>query len=289
MSGAREIRVKINSIKSTQKITHAMEMVAASKMRKAQQRMQISKPYAQKIRKVVAHVAGSHSEYHHPFLEKREQIKRVGYIVVSSDRGLCGSLNIALFRSLLLQMEDWRQKNVDIDLCLIGHKAVSFFKRVKANIVGVAEYLGDKPAVGDLIGIVKVMLDAYKEKRLDAVYIIYNDFITTMSQKPHTLQLLPIEINKEEANPGYWDYIYEPDAKALLETLLRSYIESQVYQGVIENIACEQAARMVAMKNATENASELIDDLQLIYNKARQASITRELAEIVAGAAAIAE
>lgn len=288
MSNAREIRVKINSIKSTQKITHAMEMVAASKMRKAQQRMQVSKPYAQRIRQVVAHVASSHSEYHHPFLQKREQQKRVGYIVVTSDRGLCGSLNIGILRLLLQQMEELRKNNIAVDLCLIGHKAVSFFKRVNANIVGVAEHLGDKPAVADLIGVVKVMLDAYKENRLDAVYIIYNDYITTMSQKPHILQLLPIVIEKTEAQPGYWDYLYEPDAKDLLEQLLRSYIESQVYQGVIENIACEQAARMVAMKNATENASELIDELHLIYNKARQASITRELAEIVAGAAAIA-
>lgn len=287
MSAAREIRTKIASIKSTQKITRAMELVAASKMRKAQIRMSVSRPYAQRIRQVIAHVASSHSEYQHPYLQKRETIKRVGFIIVSTDRGLCGSLNIALFKTTLLAMEEWRKKNVGIDLCLIGHKAINFFRRIGGNILAQAEHLGDAPAVTDTVGIVKVMLDAYTKGDLDALYIVHNEFITTMSQKPRVLQLLPIEVPKEERRPGYWDYIYEPDAKALLNLLLTRYIETQVYQSVVENIACEQAARMVAMKNATENANELIDELALIYNKARQAAITREIAEIVAGAAAV--
>lgn len=287
MSAAREIRTKISSIKSTQKITRAMELVAASKMRKAQLRMSASRPYASRIRQVIAHVASSHSEYHHPYLIKRENIKRVGFIIVSTDRGLCGSLNIALFKSALLAMEEWQKKGVGVDLCLIGHKAVNFFKRTGGNVIAQAEHLGDAPSVTSLIGIVKVMLDAYNKEELDALYIVHNQFITTMSQKPQVLQLLPVEIPKEERRPGYWDYIYEPDAKAVLNVLLVRYIETQVYQAVVENIACEQAARMVAMKNATENAGELINELQLIYNKARQASITREISEIVAGAAAV--
>lgn len=289
MSSAREIRLKIRSIKNTEKITKSMQLVAASKMRKTRLQMELSKPYAEHIRKVTAHVAGSHSEYHHPFLKKREEIKRVGFIVVSTDRGLCGSLNMALFRMLLLSLEDWKKKGAEVDLCLIGHKAVSFFKRVSANIVGVAEHLGEMPEIKDLIGVVKVMLDAYVENRLDALYLVYNKFVSTMVQKPMMLQLLPIEVTPEAGSVGYWDYIYEPDAKKLLDTLLRRYIESQVYQAVVENRACEQAARMVAMKNASENAAELIGELELIYNKARQAVITRELAEIVAGAAAISD
>lgn len=287
MSATRALRTKMQSIKNTQKITHAMELVAASKMRKAQLRMSASKPYSQSIRQVIAHVASSHSEYHHVFLQKRETIKRVGFIIVSTDRGLCGGLNIQLFRAVLLAMQEWQKKGVEIDLCLIGHKAVNFFRRIGGNIVAVAEHLGDASSVTDLIGVIKVMLDSYSENKLDALYVAYNEFINTMTQKPKILQLLPIEIPKEEARPGYWDYIYEPDAKALLDRLLTSYIETQVYQAVVENIACEQAARMVAMKNATENAGQLLDELQLIYNKTRQAAITRELSEIVAGADAI--
>lgn len=287
MSSAREIRLKIGSIKNTQKITKAMELVAASKMRKAQQRMSATRPYAARIRKVVAHVASSHSEYHHPFLTQRDNIKRVGFIIVSTDRGLCGGLNMQLFKTTLQAMEEWRKKNVALDLCLIGHKAASFFSRVGGNVLALAEHLGDAPAITDLIGVVKIMLDAYSEGRIDALYITFNEFISTMSQKPRLMQLLPIEVKKEEARPGYWDYIYEPDAKYLLDLLLKRYVESQVYQAEVENIACEQAARMVAMKSATDNAGELINELQLIYNKARQASITREIAEIVAGAAAI--
>lgn len=292
MSAGREIRTKIASIKNTQKITRAMELVAASKMRKAQLRMRTARPYALKMRQVISHIAKSHSEYRHPFLKPRENIQRVGFIVVSTDRGLCGGLNTALFRSTLLKMEQWHKKGAEIDLCLIGHKAESFFKRVGGNVVAQAGHLGDSPSVLDLVGVVNVMLDAYSEGRLDAVFICFNEFINSMAQKPQIQQLLPLEVEMSGAeNPEtkkrYWDYIYEPDAKALLNLLLVRYIETQVFHSVVENIACEQAARMVAMKNATDNAGELIDELQLIYNKARQASITRELSEIVAGAAAV--
>jgi len=290
MAIGREIRTKISSIKSTQKITRAMELVAASKMRKAQLRMSTSRPYATKIRQVIAHLARSHAEYKHPYLQTRENIKRVGFIIVSTDRGLCGGLNIALFRSTLQEMEEWHKKNAEIDLCLIGHKAETFFKRIGGHVVGRAERLGDAPAVTDLVGIVKVMLDAFSDGKLDALYLTYNEFINTMTQKPIIEQLLPLQVDEsvEQPRKGYWDYIYEPDAKALLDTLLVRYIETQVYQGVVENMASEQAARMVAMKNATDNAGEIIDELQLLYNKARQAAITREIAEIVAGAAAVA-
>lgn len=289
MSQAREIRTKISSIKNTQKITRAMELVAASKMRKAQDRMNLSKPYAKKIRKVISHVANSHAEYPHPFLVERKNIKRVGYIVVTTDRGLCGGLNINLFRKLLKELKVWEDKGVGVDLCVIGRKGEAFFKNVGGNVLALADHLGDTPELQDIIGVVKTMLDAFRDNKLDAVYIAGNDFVNTMVQKPSTRQLLPLpKLEKAESQEGYWDYIYEPDdAKDLLEMLLVRYIESQVYQGVIENIACEQSARMVAMQSATKNAGEIIRDLQLIYNKARQAGITREIAEIVAGAAAV--
>lgn len=287
MSTGREIRSKIASVKNTQKITKAMELVAASKMRKAQSRMATARPYAEKMRRVVGHVAASHSEYKHPYLEARNEIKRVGFIVVSSDRGLCGSLNINLFKHTVQEMKGWHQQNVGIDLCLIGQKAESFFRRLGGNVLGSKTHLGDHPHITDLIGIVKVMLDAFDDKRLDALYLCYNRFINSMTQQPTTLQLLPLQQIATEEKVGYWDYIYEPDAKELLNVLLVRYIETQVYQAVVENIACEQAARMVAMKNATENAGELISELQLMYNKARQASITREIAEITAGAEAL--
>jgi F-type H+-transporting ATPase subunit gamma len=287
MSVGREIRTKIGSIKNTQKITRAMELVAASKMRKAQMRMSTSRPYANKIRQVIGHVANSHTEYSHPYLKRRDQIKRVGFIIISTDRGLCGSLNINLFKTTVLAMEEWRKQGVEIDLCLIGHKAENFFKRFGGNIVAKAERLGDAPAIADLIGIVKVMLDAYNDNRLDALYVTHNVFVNTMSQKPVIEQLLPVEIVESESKGHYWDYIYEPDARELLNLLLVRYIETQVYQGVVENLASEQAARMVAMKNATDNAGQLINDLQLVYNKARQAAITREIAEITAGAEAL--
>ncbi len=287
MSRAREIRNKMGSIKNTQKITRAMELVAASKMRKAQDRMTVSKPYATKIRKVIAHVAASHSEYHHPYLQRREEIKRVGFIIVTSDRGLCGGLNMNLFRTALLEMKEWENKEVGIDLCLIGKKGEAFFKRHGGSVLGVADRLGDAPVVQDLVGVVKVMLDHYNKKKLDAVFIASNDFVNTIKQTPVIRQLLPLRA-EEQRSQGYWDYIYEPDSsRDLLQMLLERYIESQVYQAVVENIACFQAAQMVAMKNATDNAGELIKELQLIYNKARQAGITREIAEIVGGAEAI--
>ena len=288
MSQAREIRTKISSVKSTQKITRAMELVAASKMRKAQDRMAKSKPYATKIRQVIAHVASSHSEYHHVFLQQRQVEKRVGYIVVTTDRGLCGGLNVNLFRHLLKEMQMRNQENIEIDLCIIGKKGESFFKRHGGQVLGLANQLGDTPEINKLVGIVKVMLDRYESGDLDAVYLVGNDFVNTMVQRPMIRQLLSLQPDEKEAGDGYWDYLYEPDsAQEILDALLRRYIESQVYQAVIENLACEQSARMVAMKSATDNAGDIIKELQLIYNKARQASITQEIAEIVGGAAAI--
>ncbi len=287
MTQAREIRSKISSIKNTQKITRAMELVAASKMRKARERMEKPKSYADKIREVISHVAGSTSEYRHPYMTPRSEIKRVGFIIVSTDRGLCGGLNINMFRNVLTAMKVWHDKGVGIDLCLIGRKAEAFFKRHGGTVLGVKTQLLDTPDIQSLIGVIKVMLDAYDEKRLDALFIASNHFINTMVQKPRVMQLLPLEADAEES-ATHWDYIYEPDsAKDLLTMLLVRYIESQVYQSVIENMACEQSARMVAMKSATENAGNIIGELQTIYNKARQASITREISEIVGGAAAI--
>jgi F-type H+-transporting ATPase subunit gamma len=287
MAVAKEIRTKIRSIKNTQKITRAMEMVAASKMRKAQERMRHAQPYAKKILQVIGHLANAHPEYHHPFLEKRE-IKRVGYIVVTTDRGLCGGLNANLLKTTLQDIKSWIDKGVEVSLCLIGTKAESFFKRIGGQVLGNATHLGDAPSVTDLVGVVKVMLDAYIANRIDALYLCSNDFINTMRQEPHVQQLLPVVSSADEQLHHHWDYIYEPDdSKILLDKILTRYIESQVYRGVIENIACEQASRMLAMKNATENASELIDELEMAYHKARQASITRELTEIVAGAAVV--
>jgi len=290
MPNAREIKTKIRSIKNTQKITRAMEMVAASKMRKAQDRMRRSKPYAEKIRDVIRHLASAHPEYKHPFLEVRP-IKRAGYIIVSTDRGLCGGLNSNLFRLAIQNMRDFSTQGIESDLCVIGQRGEAFFRSTGGNIIAHASHLGDAPGIEQLIGIVKVMLDAYLEAKIDALYICYNQFVNTMTQKPFKLQLLPIvpsEEDKVETKKTHWDYIYEPDARKLLNRLLKNYIESQVYQGVIENIACQQAATMVAMKNATENAGKIIDDLNLAYNKARQASITREISEIISGADAVA-
>jgi F-type H+-transporting ATPase subunit gamma len=287
MANAKEIRGKIGGVKNTQKITSAMEMVAASKMRKAQDRMLKSRPYAHRIRQVISHIANGHPEYKHPFLEERA-IKRVGYLVVSSDRGLCGSLNTNLLKAAIQSMKKWHAQDIAIDICTIGVKAQNFFKRVGGNIVAHAEHLGEAPTVSDLIGIVKVMLDAYRNRELDAVFIVSNEFINTMRQVPEITQMLPIVHAADESEKGHWDYIYEPDdARAILDSLLKRYIESQVYQAVVENIGCEQASRMVAMKNATDNAEKVIDELQLAYNKARQAAITAELAEIVAGASTV--
>jgi F-type H+-transporting ATPase subunit gamma len=287
MAVGKEIRTKIHSIKNTQKITRAMEMVAASKMRKTQDRMQRAVPYAKKILQVIGHLAKGHTEYQHPFLQTRE-IKTVGYIVISTDRGLCGGLNTNLLRKTLLDIKKWNDKGVKAKMCVIGTKAESFFKRVGGNVIAHATHLGDTPSLTDLIGVVKVMLDAYMEQKIDALYLCSNEFINTMRQEPNVQQILPLVPSENEKLEHYWDYIYEPDnAKELLNSLLTRYIESQVYRAVIENIACEQAARMLAMKNATDNASDLIDDLERAYHKARQAAITRELSEITAGAAAV--
>jgi F-type H+-transporting ATPase subunit gamma len=286
MADGKEIRTKISSIQSTQKITSAMEMVAASKMRKAQERMQLGKPYARRMRSVVGHIANSAPEYRHIYMEKRD-ISRVGYVVISTDRGLCGGLNINLFKTTVKSMKEWADQNIEIDLCLVGAKAAAFFSSYGGNVVAAVRDLGEAPTVSDLIGGVKAMLDAYEEGRIDRLFLVSNEFINTMTQQPAVEQLLPLEADASDEMQHHWDYIYEPDAKELLEGLLTRYIESQVYQAVVENGACEQAARMLAMKNATENAGELIDDLQLIYNKARQAAITQELSEIVSGAAAI--
>lgn len=287
MSVGREIKTKIGSIKNTQKITKAMELVAASKMRKAQDRMEISKPYSNKIRDVIGHVANSASEYRHPYMEQREESKNVGFIVVSTDRGLCGGLNINLFKQVLYKMRDFEQAGAKIATCTIGQKAESFFRRFGADLVGTASHIGDAPDVTDLIGLVKVMLDKYDQGELDSVYIAYNDFVNTMTQRPQVVKLLPLEMAEDESKDDHWDYIYEPEAKGLLDQLLVRYIEKQVFQAAIENIACEQAARMVAMKSATDNAGELISDLEKIYNKARQAAITQEISEIVSGAEAV--
>ena len=286
MAVGKEVKTKIASIGSTQKITSAMEMVAASKMRRAQERMSLGKPYAQRIRDVVGHVANSVSEYRHPYLQQRD-VARVGYILVSTDRGLCGGLNINLFKAAIKSMHGWSEDNVEVDICVIGNKAASFFASVGGNVVASIKDVGDEPASEDLIGGVKVMLDAYDQGRIDKLYLVSNEFVNTMTQTPTVQQLLPLAPGADDTLSHHWDYIYEPDAVALLDGMLVRYIESQVYQGVVENKACEQAARMLAMKNATENAGELIDELQLLYNKARQAAITQELSEIVSGAAAV--
>ncbi|HCH50241.1 F0F1 ATP synthase subunit gamma [Escherichia coli] len=287
MAGAKEIRSKIASVQNTQKITKAMEMVAASKMRKTQERMAASRPYAETMRSVIGHLALGNLEYKHPYLEERE-VKRVGYLVVSTDRGLCGGLNINLFKKLLADMKEWSEKGVQVDLALVGSKATSFFGSVGGNVVGQVTGMGDDPKLSDLIGPVNIMLQAYDEGRLDKLYVVANKFINTMAQEPKILQVLPLPAgDDEELKEKSWDYLYEPDPKALLDTLLRRYIESQVYQSVVENLASEQAARMVAMKAATDNGGNLIKELQLVYNKARQASITQELTEIVSGAAAV--
>ncbi|WP_119561307.1 F0F1 ATP synthase subunit gamma [Vibrio cholerae] len=288
MAGAKEIRTKIGSVKSTQKITKAMEMVAASKMRRSQDAMESSRPYAQTIRKVIGHVANASLEYRHPYLEEREA-KRVGYIIISTDRGLCGGLNINLFKKAITDMQTWKEKGAQIELAIIGSKATAFFNNSGAKVAAQVSGLGDSPSLEDLIGSVGVMLKKYDKGELDRLYLVFNQFVNTMVQKPKIDQLLPLPKSDSEdmQRDHMWDYIYEPEPKPLLDALLLRFIESQVYQGVVENLAGEQAARMVAMKAATDNASNLIDDLQLVYNKARQAAITQELSEIVGGAAAV--
>lgn len=286
MAVGKEIRNQISSIKSTQKITSAMEMVAASKMRKAQDRMNLGKPYSEKIRSVVSHLANANPEYNHLYLQERD-VKRVGYIVISSDRGLCGGLNANLFKKTVKDMKSWHEKGAEIDICSVGQKSIGFFKSYGGNVVAALSHLGDQPSAHELIGSVKVMLDAYDEGRIDRLYVVYNQFVNTMTQEPQVLQLLPLQPTDESELKHHWDYIYEPEAKELLDGLLTRYIESQVYQGVVENIACEQASRMIAMKSATDNAGDIINELQLVYNKARQAAITQEISEIVSGAAAV--
>ncbi len=286
MASGKEIRTQIKSVQNTQKITSAMEMVAASKMRKAQDRMAASRPYSAKMRQVIAHLAYAHTEYKHPYLLDRD-VKRAGYIVISSDRGLCGGLNNNLFKATLAHMNEWMDKKVEVEFCTIGSKALGFFKRL-GNLRAQATHLGDAPSLTDLIGTVKSMLDAFNNGEIDRLYIVSNEFVNTMTQSPRVDQLLPIVSIEEDAElKHHWDYIYEPGAQEVLDGLMIRYIESLVYQGVVENIACEMASRMVAMKSATDNASDLIDDLQLVYNKARQAAITQEISEIVSGAAAV--
>ncbi|HEY0962385.1 MAG TPA: F0F1 ATP synthase subunit gamma [Pseudomonadales bacterium] len=286
MAVGKEIRNQIKSIKNTQKITSAMEMVAASKMRKAQDAMQLGKPYANNIRAVVSHLANANPEYQHTYMKERP-VKRVGYIVISSDRGLCGGLNINVFKAMIGSMKQWNEQSAQIDICSVGAKGASFFNNYGGNVVATVRGIGERPKVADVIGAVKVMLDAYMEGRIDRLFLVSNEFVNTMTQTPVVQQLLPLEPSDEKELKHHWDYIYEPAPKELLDGLLTRYIESLVYQAVVENNAAEQAARMIAMKNATDNAGELINELQLVYNKARQAAITQELSEIVGGAAAV--
>ena len=287
MPGTKEIRVKIASVKSTQKITKAMQMVATSKMRRAQERMRQARPYAEKIRSVIGNLTQANPDYRSPFLAERPEVKNVGFIVISSDRGLAGALNVNTFKNVLVGMREWQQKGAQVSLCLIGGKASSFFRRLPNSILANTQGFGDRPHIKDLIGTVKVMLDAYRDGKIDRLFLVNPRFVNTMTQKAETLQLLPVELDAGNALPEHWDYIYEPDAADILDGLLMRYIESQVYRGAVEMVACEMAARMVAMKAATDNAGKLINELQLIYNKARQAAITKELAEIVGGAAAV--
>lgn len=271
-----------------QKITSAMEMVAATKIRKAQKQMEASRPYAQRIRRVIGHLAHANPDYRHPFLTERE-VNRVGFIIISTDRGLCGGLNVNLFKTVIGEIANWQEQNVEVDLALVGAKAVQFFRRLGGNVVGTATHLGDKPHVNDLIGAIKIMLDSYNDGTIDRLCLVHNEFVSTMSQRPEVSSLLPVSAIDlgDESLQDHWDYIYEPDAVELLDDVLMRYIESQVYRGAVENFACEMAAKMVAMKSATDNAGEIIDKLQLAYNKARQASITQEISEIVGGAAAV--
>lgn len=286
MPGTKEIRTKIASVKSTQKITKAMQMVATSKMRRAQERMRLARPYAEKMRQAIGNLSEANPDYRHPFLVTRDP-KAIGFIVVTTDRGLCGGLNANIFKTTLLAIRDWEQRGAQVSLCVVGSKGLSFFRRLGTPIKASITALGDRPHVKDLIGTVKVMLDAYREGSIDRLYMVNAQFLNTMSQKPQLTQLLPVEAVDTADLAQHWDYIYEPSAADILDGVLMRYIESQVYQGAVENVASEMAARMVAMKAATDNAGKFISELQLVYNKARQAAITKELAEIVGGAAAV--
>ena len=288
MAGEKEIRSKIASVKNMQKITSAMEKVAASKIRKAQLQMEASRPYAERIRRVVGHLTHANPDYKHPYLTERD-VSRVGFIVISTDRGLCGGLNANLFKSVIGEIAKWRSEDVEVDLALVGAKAVRFFRRIGGNVVGTAAHLGDKPNVNDLIGSIKIMLDSYSEGKIDRLFLVHNLFVNSMTQTPQVVQVLPatgVKLAEGELQ-AHWDYIYEPGADELLDDVLMRYIESQIYRGAVENFACEMAAKMVAMRSATDNAGEIIDGLQLKYNKARQAAITQEISEIVGGAAAV--
>jgi len=287
MASGREIKTKIKSVQNTRKVTRALEMVSASKIRKAQERMKASRPYARAMKQVIGHLAQANSEYQHPFLVERAEIKRVGYIIVSSDRGLAGGLNNNLFRKTLGEVRQWQDKGAEVDVVTIGQKASAFFRRIKVDMLASVTHLGDRPQLEQLVGVVKVMLDAYTAGKVDRVYLVYNDFVNTMTQRAAFDQLLPLPPSETQITHHDWDYIYEPDAATVLEHVLTRYVESLVYQAVLENVASEHAARMVAMKSASDNATKLIGDLQLVYNKARQAAITQEISEIVGGAAAV--
>ena len=286
MAVGKEIRTKINSVKNTQKITRAMEMVAASKLRKTQNRMNAAKPYAEGIRRVIGHLSQASPDFHNPYLEVRE-MKRAGYLVVTTDRGLCGSLNVNLFRALLNDISRRQEQGIEVDLCILGAKGMAFFRRLKTNIVSAATHLGDVPKVADLIGPLTSMTNAFSDGTIDRLYLVHNVFVNTMTQTPQISRLLPVEPVDADDLQDHWDYIYEPDAAALLTDVLERYLEAQVYRGAVENVACEMASKMVAMKAATDNAGKFIDQLQLAYNKARQAAITQEISEIVGGAAAV--
>jgi F-type H+-transporting ATPase subunit gamma len=287
MAGGREIKTKIKSVQNTRKVTRALEMVSASKIRKAQERMKQSRPYARLMRQVIGHVAKANSEYVHPFLAERDNVKRVGYVIVSTDRGLAGGLNSVMFRRILADMREWQAKGVEIDVVCVGQKATVFFRRLQVNLLASVTHLGEKPELAKLVGVIKIMLDGYSERRVDRVFLAYNDFVNTMTQKPRLDQLLPLPASETLESKHDWDYLYEPDAQTVLDHVLTRYIESLVYQAVLENLASEHAARMVAMKSASDNATKLIGTLNLIYNKARQAAITQEISEIVGGAAAV--
>jgi F-type H+-transporting ATPase subunit gamma len=286
MASGKEIRTKIASVKSTQKITKAMQMVAASKLRRTQQRMAAARPYAERIRTVIGHLSEANPDYRHPYLVTRD-IKRVGYIIISTDRGLCGSVNVNMFREVVRDLRKWQSQSVEADLCLVGAKGIAYFRRLKVNVVAATSNLGEAPKVADLVGAITAMTDSYRQGKIDRLFLVHSVFVNTMSQQPTISTLLPVEAIDKEALQTHWDYIYEPDASALLDTVLDRYIESQVFRAVIENVACEMASKMVAMKAATDNAGKFIEGLQLQYNKARQAAITREIAEIVGGAAAV--
>ena len=287
MPGSKEIRTKIKSVQNTRKITKAMEMVAASKMRRAQERMRTSRPYGEKIRNVAAHISHANPEYRHPFLVARDSVKRIGLIVVTTDKGLCGGLNTNALRLALNKIKEWEALGEEIEVCALGNKGLGFMQRLGAKVVAQVTGLGDKPQMEKLIGALKIMLDGYTQDRFDRLLIIYTRFVNTMKQEAVVEQLLPLSGDALGAPDGSWDYIYEPDAKSVLDQVLTRYVEALIYQGVAENMASEQSARMVAMKSASDNAGKVIDELTLIYNKSRQASITKELSEIVAGAAAV--